>query len=77
MKVVVVTISETNPSHSNEVKVEVFGRMESACAWVEMQINHLVRKYGLDPQKSVDDWYVLLDGYNHTIQYSAQEVEVR
>lgn len=74
--VVVVTISETLPTHENEVDTMVFDSFEKAEAWVERQVEEKVRDFHLDRDSDVDGCFVKIDGWNHTIQYDAKEKEV-
>lgn len=71
--VVVVTISETLPTHGNEVDTMVFDSIVKAETWVERQIEEKVKKFNLDRDSAVDGWFVQIDGWNHTIQYDAKE----
>lgn len=71
--VVVVTISETLPTHENKVDTMVFGSLEKAEDWVERQIEEKVKDFHLDRDTAVDGWFVQIDGWNHTIQYDAKE----
>ena len=74
--VVVVTVSETLPTHENEVDTIVFGSVGKAGAWVERQIEEKVKDFHLDRDTAVDGWFVQIDGWNHTIQYNAKEKEI-
>ncbi len=75
--VTVVMITEETPLHAYEESVEVFSDSDKATAWIEGEIDRLVKEYELDRDKDVEDWCVRLAGdYSHKVWYSCEEVLV-
>ena len=75
-KVFIVTVSETFPAHESTLSLRCFSSSEKAERWIEEQIDGKVGAYDLDREKTVDGWQVLVDGWNHTIQYGFEELDV-
>ena len=75
-EVVVVTISETFPAHDSELSLRCFSASEKAAQWIEGQIDEKVKEYGLDQNTAVDGCLVMIDGWNHTIQYGFEVLDV-
>lgn len=74
--VTVVRVSETFPSHDSEVSLRCFSSHEKAERWIEGQIGEKVNKFGLDRGSAVNGWFVMIDGWNHTLQYNLEELNV-
>ena len=75
-RVAVVTITERDEANAYDFKVKVFHALHEAEKWIDSQIESLVKKHHLDPLKDVDSWFVLLNGWNHTIQFNLEEMPV-
>ena len=59
-----------------DVGVAVLGTRLKAERWIHQQINELVTEYELDRRSAVTDWFVQIDGWNHTMQYEVTKEEI-
>ncbi len=75
-KVALVSIVERDAANAYEFTSKVFANIAKAEQWVESQITKLVRQYKIDPDSSVDGWFVQLDGWAHTVQFDIEETTI-
>ena len=75
-KVALVSIVERDVANSYEFTSKVFANIAKAEQWVESQITKLIKQYKLDPDISVDGWFVQLAGWAHTVQFDIVETTI-
>ena len=71
--VYVVSVTKRGPAGDYDFSTVVFGAENEAVKWIESQMAQLVTSRKLDGDTNVDGWFVLLDGWNSTVQYSLEE----
>ena len=71
-EVVVVNVTRRGPCNSWDFEAKVFASFKRAEKWIDEQIDALVAEYGLDRDKSVEDWHVDLES-NSSVQFDAEE----
>lgn len=68
----VVSRTERGEAGDYDFSVEVFSRQNDAEGWIRAQISDLVTSYKLT-DVDVDGDFVMLNGWNHTVQYNVEE----
>ena len=72
-KIFLATCTERDETDSYEFKVKAFHTFSGAEQWINDQIAECVKRENLDPAESIEDWFVKLNGWHHTIQYDILE----
>lgn len=73
----IATRTERGNAGDFDFAVEAFAMREDAQRWMDTQISTLVVENGLDVNKDVDGWFVMINGWHHIIQYDVLEVTLR